>query len=553
MSPSSVDEQAPLLTSPIPAPPISGDDSQVLRRHSSSQLPPYHIDHPCSEEGASTAAIWTVVPISLLGIFVANADGSLVIASSQQIASEFDALANASWIVTSFTLAQCASQPLYGKLSDIFGRKSNLVVSYGLFVVGCLLCGLGETYAAVLAGRAMTGIGSAGMNALVSIIIADMVSVREVATWRGYVNIAATLGRALGGPAGGWLCDTIGWRWCFHWQVPMMIIALLLILWKLPNRQTKLQEVEGEQTTLQKWKRVDITGATALVAAICSFLFGLDMLAKDVSRVYLVACIVIFIVATVAFCLVEKWWAVEPILPLELIIQRDALTSYLIAGFQMSAQFALFYSVPIYFQVASGSTVSDAGLRMVPAVVGNASAGLLAGYVIQRTGRYKVLTIVGAIAGCIGYVLVLIRWRGATNWWETMYTYLGGFASGMSQSTTFVHIAASLAEDQIAIAGSMLFLAQSLFLLIGLQVSTVILKERLRSILSTALKGVKDKERIISDAASSVESIRHLKPHIRDIVTGAYVDGLRASFAASIVFAVCGVAVAISLRERRFT
>lgn len=204
MRPRIDDEQAPLLPSSVeevsPSPPSAEEGyGTLLRRHSSSLLPPYHEQHKPTEEPSSSLAIWTVVPFSLLGVFVANADGSLVVASSQQIASEFNALANASWIVTSFVLAQCATQPLYGKLSDIFGRKSNLTVSYLLFAAGCFLCGIGRTYGQVLAGRAISGMGGAGMTALVSIIIADMVPVREVASWRSYVNVAATGGRAVGG------------------------------------------------------------------------------------------------------------------------------------------------------------------------------------------------------------------------------------------------------------------------------------------------------------------------------------------------------------------
>jgi MFS family permease len=104
----------------------------------------------------------------LLGVFVANADVSLVIASSQHIASEFQQLSHASWLVTSYGLAQSASQPLYGKLSDTFGRKSNLITAYILFTGGIFLCGSGQVYWQLLLGRVISGIGGAGMTAIVS-------------------------------------------------------------------------------------------------------------------------------------------------------------------------------------------------------------------------------------------------------------------------------------------------------------------------------------------------------------------------------------------------
>lgn len=150
----------------------------ALRRHSSAGLQPEYHQHTSAtkhwqgssedHETPTTLSIWTVVPILLLGVFVANADGSLVIASSQHIASEFQRLSQASWLVTSYVLAQCASQPLYGKLSDIFGRKSNLIAAYVFFTVGCFLCGIGKVYWIVIVGRIISGIGGAGMTAIVS-------------------------------------------------------------------------------------------------------------------------------------------------------------------------------------------------------------------------------------------------------------------------------------------------------------------------------------------------------------------------------------------------
>lgn len=154
-----------------------------LRRHSSAGLQPEYHQHRSSvkhwqqsavgdadeeDEQASTASIYAVVPVLLLGVFVANADGSLVIASSQQIASEFGQLSQASWLVTSYILAQASSQPIYGKLCDIFGRKANLITAYVFFTAGLLLCGAGQAYWVLMAGRLISGIGAAGMTAIVS-------------------------------------------------------------------------------------------------------------------------------------------------------------------------------------------------------------------------------------------------------------------------------------------------------------------------------------------------------------------------------------------------
>ena len=471
------------------------------RRRSSAALQGVFEDEDEDDDGHSddvdTSAIWTTVPVLLIGVFVANADGSLVIASSQSIASEFNALTDASWLVTSYVLAQCAIQPLYGKLSDIFGRKDNLAVSYIFFAAGCLLCAVSTAYWQILAGRAISGIGGAGMTALVSIIIADMVPVRNVAAWRGFVNVAATVGRSLGGPVGGLLIDTVGWRWSFGGQVPLTMIGLLLLMWRVPAHTENTQESEQNLPLLQKVKRIDTAGAVALAATISSFLLTLDFVAKEYPWYIILAVAVVCVVFGSVFYAVERWWAKEPILPIKLITKRAAFTSYLIAGVQTAAQFGFFYAIPLYFQLAAEVSVSQAGLRLVPSVIGNATGGLFSGLLITKTGRYKYLTILGSVAATTAYTVVLLRWHGATGWSNVWYTFFGGFGMGTIQSTTFIHLAASLDQSEMAIAGTALYVAQNVFMLIGIQLATTVLHAGLRTNLENSLQGIKHKSKVM--------------------------------------------------------
>jgi MFS family permease len=168
------------------------------------------------------------ISLLLIGVFIANVDSSLVLATNSAISSSFSQLRSASWLTTSYVMATCSAQPIVGKVSDIFGRKNVLVVSYVLFAIGSCLCGVGQAMWQVIVGRAIAGLGGAGMTVIVAVLITDLVPLIEVAPWRSYVNVAATTGRMVGGPLGGWLADLIGWRWSFLGQVPLTILATLL-------------------------------------------------------------------------------------------------------------------------------------------------------------------------------------------------------------------------------------------------------------------------------------------------------------------------------------
>lgn len=173
------------------------------------------------------------------------------------------------------------------------------------------------------------------MTALVSVIIADMVPVRDVAAWRSYVNVAATTGRAMGGPVGGWLCDKVGWRWCFYGQVPLTIIGLLLIIWKMPSRTSQSSSPSNKslpnarielqpQTLTQKFKRIDTLGALALASTISAFLLTLDFAARGSPLLHLLLSAFTTLILATIFTLIEKHWAKEPILPLRLLVTRPA-------------------------------------------------------------------------------------------------------------------------------------------------------------------------------------------------------------------------------------
>lgn len=197
---------------------VSGfpDKNPILTKlQKSDDVPPNdsNLENAPEEAPQRSASVYSTLSVLLLGVFVSQTDQSFVLATYGAVSSDFNDLEAGSWLLSSFILAQCVAQPLYGKMSDIYGRKACLQTSYLLFALGTALAGLGRTMGQVIAGRAIQGAGGAGMVSMVSIIIADLVPLNEVATLWSYVNILQTLGRSCGGFIGGLLTQSLGWRW----------------------------------------------------------------------------------------------------------------------------------------------------------------------------------------------------------------------------------------------------------------------------------------------------------------------------------------------------
>lgn len=518
---------------------ITSSDSAI--GSSKTHLGPSHLKPPVDEEAfpdpisntASTTksvSIGRIVCVLLIGSFISNADGSLLFATHPIIASEFNALHDSSWLMTSFALAQAVTQPLYGKFSDIYGRKSMLILAYTLFAVGLVLVGMGQSMSILILGRIISGAGSSGMTTLVSILITDLVPLRDVATWRSYVNIVATTGRSIGGPLGGWLADTVGWRFSFLAQVPPAGVAMILIGITLPARLDNAVTGEPEGSRLT---RIDFMGAIFMTLSILGLLFPLEIGGDRVP--WSSWTVIIFLVSAFIFGLLflatEGWVAKEPIIPLTILRHRDVMVSSFVMLFQSAAQVGLMFAIPLYFQVTSHASNTVAGAHLVPAVVGNALGGLLSGYIINSTGRYKLLTIVATLIASCAYLLLILRWHGNTNWLESLYIFPGGFGMGVVQSALFISVQAAIDPSFAAIAASTLYLTSSVGFLSGMAGVSAVLQGTLRFGLAQRLDGLginADKKlRIIEHAVSNVHYVDKATPQVAIAMVGAYVDALR--------------------------
>jgi len=200
VAPAAVDEHSALLPKSDPA------DAEA-------QQPPKSDDDGLDKPKVPGVKMHLILPALAIGILLAAMDNTIVLSSYGAIGSEFKSLNRTSWVATAYMLTTTSFQPLYGKMSDIFGRKTNLLFAYVVFGLGCLACGLSTSMNQLIVARGIAGIGGGGMATVVSILVSDLVPLRQRGTYQGILNLIFSIGMAAGAPMGGLLADKIGWRW----------------------------------------------------------------------------------------------------------------------------------------------------------------------------------------------------------------------------------------------------------------------------------------------------------------------------------------------------
>ncbi|PPR05313.1 hypothetical protein CVT26_011572 [Gymnopilus dilepis] len=486
-----------------------------------------------------------VVPMAI-GIFLGAMDQTIVVSSYASIGSELNQLQNTSWIATSYLLTITSFQPLYGKLSDIFGRKSCLLFAYTIFSVGCLICGLARDMTELIIGRAIAGIGGGGMQTVVSIIMSDVVPLRSRGTWQGVLNIVFASGNSAGASLGGYIADTIGWRWSFLLQVPITIFAIVSVSFslRLPKHDT------GEFKA--KLKRVDFGGAASLVFTVFFLLFALDRGGNIAwNDRYTIASLVAFGAFFVLFAFIEMELASEPFAPRRIIVNRSLIASYLVNFFGIASAFTQLFHISLYLQAVQSKSASEAGLWLIMGVVGGLTGSLSGGLIMQATGKYYWLTVGGYVALFFGTIIVNLTSGVLVT--STIGIALGfvmsSVGNGSGITTSLISLIANAGQADQAIATAVSYLFRSLGSVVGLSVGSTIVQGTLRSELRKRLTGA-DVDEIIKNVRESLKYIDKLEPETQIIVRSSYEEAIHVTFLFSIIMAACGLLSSIFIKEK---
>ncbi|KAK0726524.1 major facilitator superfamily domain-containing protein [Apiosordaria backusii] len=478
----------------------------------------------------------------------------------RDIASEFEQLSSASWIINAYIIGIIAAQPLYGKLSDIYGRKPLLLFAYICYCVGAAVAGAGFSFWGLLLGRSLCGIGNAGITVLISTLIVDLVPMREVAVWRGYVYAINQIGRALGPSLGGIISDSTNWRWALLYHVPINLAGLIFIWAKMsfpkpapPDSKGAGNSLTTKPTQYSKFKRIDFSGSTSLAIANVSLLLFLDQVQKTPDNLahnpMAMVPMSTWLGFFVLFLLVEAFWAREPIFPLRLLRQRNVVSAYVIQFVLTTAQVALYTSIPLYFRVTMSDSNTMSSLRLLVMTLGTVAGSLISGYVIKRTGLYRLITNIAVVLSNLSFLAIFLRWRGVTHWGETLYGFPIGVGFGVSLSAAFIALTAGLESTQVAVATSGFYLSMNLGSLLGVSGASLLIASFVERTLREKLPDLPDKEQIIRDVLSNFDTIDGLPKKIAGIVLKAYEKSFVSVWLFCVVFGVLGLISSFVMRE----
>jgi EmrB/QacA subfamily drug resistance transporter len=335
----------------------------------------------------------------LLGIFLAALDQTIVGTALPKIVTDLQGNDVYVWAFTSYLLTATVSGPIYGKLSDIFGRRPIFIIGVSVFLLGSILCGISGTMWQFLLFRGVQGLGAGALFPIALAIIGDIFSPSERGKYQGFFGAVFGVSSLIGPAIGGIITDTVGWHWIFFVNVPIGAVVLLIIWRTLPTHRE-----EGVD------RHIDYAGAALLVAALVPILIGFtnkqfgEWTDLDVGGL-----IAIGLALAAVFVWVESR-AHEPIVPLGLFRIRTFTASVMAMFLAAMGFFAAVVFLPRWFQVVAGASATESGYQILPLLGGLIISAISAGQIVARTGRYKMLITVALLVMAVGlFLLTKIR------------------------------------------------------------------------------------------------------------------------------------------------
>lgn len=474
----------------------------------------------------------------MAGMLVAALDQTVVATALPTIVGDLGGLDHLSWVVTAYLLTSTVSVPLYGKVSDLLGRKVVFQAAIAIFVAGSILAGLSRNMLELVAFRALQGVGGGGLMAMAQAIIGDIVSPRDRGKYQGYLGAVFAFSSVVGPLLGGFFVDHLTWRWVFYINVPVGALALAITSTALTLPYRRVQHA------------IDYLGAALVMGgATCLLLVTVWGGTRYPWGSRTIVGLAIAGVALLVLFLIQEGRAPEPLIPLRL--WRDRVFS-VASGLEFLVGFAMFGGIiflPLYLQTVGGASAENSGILILPLMAGMMTTSIASGRIITRTGRYKVFPVVGTATIALGLYLLSTMGVGTSRLASSAYMVVLGLGMGMIVQVMVLAVQNAVPHRDLGTATATESFVRSMGGAFGVAVYGAILNDRLAYHLARLLPAGAGGA-IGGDLTGSPQAIRQLPPPIRDAVLLALARSIHTVFLSAVPLAILAFLVTWILPER---
>ncbi|WP_089962591.1 MDR family MFS transporter [Lentzea xinjiangensis] len=473
----------------------------------------------------------------LLALFVAMVSSTVVSTALPRIIGSLNGTQTQyTWVVTATLLTATATTPIWGKLADLFNKKTLVQAAIVVFVIGSLLSGFAQDTGQLIAARAFQGLGVGGLQALVQVVIAAIIPPRERGRYNGYLGAVMAVA-TVGGPLlGGLIVDVswLGWRWCFWVAVPIAALAFAVL-----QATLKLETARRENV------KIDYLGAVLIAAGVSVLLVWVSFVGNSFDwlswqTAAMVAGGLVLLGAAVAVEMKVR----EPVVPLHIVVKRTPALAIIASLAVGMAMFGGAVFLGQYFQIGRGYSPTEAGLLTIPMMAGVLLSSTISGRMISRSGAIKPYIVSGTIILVLGFLGLGMVDHATALWIVGTAMAVVGVGVGMTMQNLVLAVQNSVPLSELGAASASVTFFRSLGGTIGVSVLGAVLANRVTADLSAALHVPAGQ----STGSTSALNLQALPPEVQTVVHTVYGDATAHIFLISAAVAVVGVIAALLLK-----